>query len=267
MLTKHSCQVPPNHNTQTLNPIIILPAPSGISYEALQYPVPMDQYQLIPLVINTGKIPLINHAVQAPIQYFVPTSENQRVSNDNPAKHSTAPAQHDQYRSTTTQPSPKPAHSNAAQNQLTYKYHPSTTMYSETHVKGQSASQYSYGYKIIDGNSNDQHESRVNGYVPESDGLAEPDKSKRVPENAAGPGNESRASVAPASGRQVPADKLDKQNESNSSRVLKPIVVKPNPKTTKTELKKRYKSVKNTTKLETPINAAIENGILTTLKP
>lgn len=268
LLTKHSCQVPADRDARTLNPIILLqPAPSsGISYEALQYPVPMDQYQLIPLVINTGKIPLINHAVQAPIQYFVPGGENQRAAaNDGPAaRRSTTTATTPQHRG------PKPAYSDDAartSNRPGRGYNrPPATMYSETRVGSRpaAASRYNYGYKIIDG----RHESTSGG----GGSATAPDESERfaaaAAASAARTGDGSRARVRGPP--QNPADGPSARDESGASGALslRPIVVKPDPKTTKTALKKRYKTVENGTKSETPINAANANGIIvTTLRP
>lgn len=81
LLARHSCQ---DRNTDTLsNAVVIsLPTPSGISYESLHYPLAAEQqYQAIPpLTINTGRIPLIRHAVHAPMQYFTSNADDRRTS-------------------------------------------------------------------------------------------------------------------------------------------------------------------------------------------
>lgn len=81
LLARHSCQ---DRNTDTSSnaAAIALPAPSGISYESLHYPLAAEQqYQAIPpLMINTGRIPLIRHAVHAPMQYFTSNTGNRQTS-------------------------------------------------------------------------------------------------------------------------------------------------------------------------------------------
>lgn len=258
MIAKQFCQVMPDQNTESLNPIILLPASSGISYEALHYPVPLEPYQVIPLVINTGKIPLINHAIQAPIQYFVPNGANQPIPRYDPMQYSTP--QHEN-RPTARQSSIKYS-STPVDNQPTYNYYPPTTMYSETHV-GQPSSRYSYGYKIIDGtigNSNNQDKLRDNTNVPENYILAEPDGTKRIFEYESNPEAGFKTVV-----HKQKLDNTDRENEFNMSRAIKPIVVRPDLKTMKTELKKHYKNT--TTNLETPSNVTNRDRNMTTLKP
>lgn len=254
LLAKYSCQVPHNHqhNTESLNPVILLPASSGISYEALHYPMPAEQYQLIPLVINTGKIPFINHAVQAPIQYFTPNRENRQISNyDSSSRH--------EYQST-TQHNLIATYSNTQnKNQPTYKYYPPTTIYSEKHVEGQPAMRYSYGYKIIDGDigdSNRQRGFRDNGnIISESyNSLEKQKRSKNVFEFTDNP----KANVHVI----VHKQNLDKANQDDKlylSKTLKPIFVRPDITTIQTELRKHYK---NTTSLGIPTNVTNQNEIL-----
>ncbi|VVC35903.1 Hypothetical protein CINCED_3A006058 [Cinara cedri] len=259
LLAKHSCQVlHDHHNTEPLNPIILLPASSGISYEALHYPMPVEQYQLLPLVINTGKIPLINHPVQAPIQYFIPNRENRQISNyDSTTRH--------EYRST-TQNSPKTPYSNAQNtNQPKYKYNLPTTIYSEKHVEGQPELRYSYGYKIIDGDigdSNGQRELGENGnIISESYNSLEEsaDRSKNVFQSTDNPKSNFRAVV-----RNQKLDNADRDDKLDLLKALKPIIVRPDVTTIQTELKKHYK---NTTSLGTPNNVANHNRNLTTFQP
>uniref|UniRef100_A0A2S2PQA8 Uncharacterized protein n=1 Tax=Schizaphis graminum TaxID=13262 RepID=A0A2S2PQA8_SCHGA len=271
ILEKHSCQVPPDRSTKSLSPIIILPASSGISYESLHYPVPAEQqYQVIPLVINTGKIPLINHAVQAPIQYFVPKSENQRTPIYESAQY--LPAQ--DKRVQTRNPETK-LYSNdeKIENRPTYdrnNYSPTATatVYSETRVDGQPSSRgYSYGYKIIDGrvgDSNDRHDVAkiVNDGGPANIHLSRPKERNRVFDQT----TNSDAKLQETDDERK-TDKSEPQNNGpdNISRALKPIVVKTELNATETELKKYYKKVKNP---ETPINKVTnKNRKLTTINP
>lgn len=258
LLAKYSCQVPHDHqNTESLNRIILLPASSGISYEALHYPIPVEQYQLIPVMINTGKIPLINHPVQAPVQYFIPISENRQISSNYDSSSSS-----DDYRSTTRH-SPTTTYSNTqSTNQPTHnKNYPPTTIYSEKHVEGQPALRYSYGYKIIDGdigNSDRQPEFGDNSnIISESyNSLETPNRSKNVFQYTDDP----KASFHTVVHKQK-LDKADQDGKLDSSKAIKPIIVRPDITTIQTELKKHYK---NTTSLATPAN---QNGNLTTLKP
>lgn len=265
MFAKNSCQVPPDPRSESLSPIIILPASSGISYESLHYPAPVDQqYQVIPLVINTGKIPLINHAVQAPIQYFVPNSENRQT------QYSKARDEH--------LPLGKPetailySNDEQTENRPTYdgNNYPSTataTVYSETRVDGLPASRrYSYGYKIVDGHvgdSNDRHDIPmiVGGDGPASyNNLSGPDETDSVFERAIDLGVESQVN------RRKPEESDDRRDDAqdNISRALKPIVVKTEMNTTKRELKKCYKKITNP---ETPVHSDQKNGKLTTINP
>lgn len=132
LFAQHSCQQ--DHSAKPLSPVVLLPAPSGISYESLHYPVPAEQlYQVIPLVINTGRIPLISHAVHAPIQYFMPNGgDNQRTSAD----------QHPAAAQPTAPRNSRPAYPSTANERRS-----PTAMYSETHAEGQPTSRYG----IVDG--------------------------------------------------------------------------------------------------------------------
>ncbi|XP_015372701.1 PREDICTED: uncharacterized protein LOC107167976 [Diuraphis noxia] len=257
ILSKNSCQVPTDPRTDSLSPIIILPSKSGISYESLHYPVPADQqYQAIPLVINTGKIPLINHAIQAPIQYFVPNSENRRALIYDSAKYSKARNERPQLRS----PETSILYSNDEQqteNRPTYdgnnNNYPSTataTVYSETRIDGLPESRrYSYGYKIIDGHvgdSNDRHDAPI---IVGSDGLAnynnlsEPHETDIVFKGTIDLSTELQGAAI----TRKSDGSNDRRNDrpDNISRALKPVVVKTELNTTKTELEKYYKNVTN----------------------
>lgn len=89
LLGRHSCQ---DRNTDT--PSNALPTPSGISYESLHYPLAAaeQQYQAVPpLTINTGRIPLIRHAVHAPMQYFTSNTGNRRTSAEAATTRRSAP--------------------------------------------------------------------------------------------------------------------------------------------------------------------------------
>ncbi|XP_003244496.1 uncharacterized protein LOC100570753 [Acyrthosiphon pisum] len=275
ILANHSCQVPPNRSNESLSPIIILPAPSRISYESLHYPVPMDQqYQVMPLVINTGKIPLINHAVQASLQYFAPlNNDNRRAPIYDSVQYSTDRDERLQLR---RNPNTSILYSNDEQteNRPTYRgygndnNHPpaaTATVYSETRIDGPP---YSYGYKIIDdhvGDSNDRYDAPtiVDGDRPTSyNKLSDPDETDGVFEHKIGPGAGPRAV---ANGRK-PGESDDRRDggPDNIPRALKPIVIKTESNTTKTELKKYYKKVTNP---ETPVKEAKQNGKLTTINP
>lgn len=235
LLEKHSCQVPTDHNTKSLNPIILLPAASsGISYEALHYPISMEQYQLIPLVINTGKIPLINHAEH----YFIPNSENQQTSSHDQQSNS-----HDKNRSITQQLSPI-TNSNTRHigNQPTYNYYPPTSMYSETRVEHQPSSLYSYGYKIIGGNVdnlNTQHQLKDN--LSGNYNFEEGDKTKTIFETNS---NDQEAKFNLVIKKQKLVDQYDQKKELNMFEASKPIVM-PDLKTEKTKFKKRYNNKRN----------------------
>lgn len=192
----------------------------------------MEQYQLIPLVINTGKIPLINHAEH----YFIPNSENQQISN------------HDQYSNneyqTTTQLNPI-TYSNTRHvgNQPTYNYYPPATMYSETRVGSQPTSLYSYGYKIIGGNvdnSNTKHKLRDN--LLESYNFEEADRTKTVFETNT---TDQKAKLNSVNNKQKLTDRDDQKDESNVFKASKPIIVRPDLKTEKTEFKKKYNNTRN----------------------
>lgn len=145
VLAKHSCQGPASS--------------SGISYESLHYPGPAEQYHAIPLVINTGKIPLINHAVQAPIQYFVPNNGGEN-NGQSTTTHDPSSAQHSPTRrhrpaaaapanqpdaamllSRTLSPSPRDAENRQPAR---------TAIYSETGTQQHNSSHGEY--KIIVGN-------------------------------------------------------------------------------------------------------------------
>ncbi|XP_025199662.1 uncharacterized protein LOC112597707 [Melanaphis sacchari] len=257
MLAKHACQVPPNYSTKSLNPIILLPASSEISYESLHYPVPVEQqYQVIPLVINTGKIPLINQAIQAPIQYFVPKSENQHTPIYESAQYLPTRDERVQLRNPETILN---SNDQEIKNRLTYdrnNYSPTATakFYSTTHVDGRPASRgYSYGYKIINGHVdglNDQHnvpritdDGRSASYH-----LSKSEETDKVFEHKIEPNSK----LQDANNKRK-TDKFESQNNGpdNTTRTFKPIVVKTELNATETELKKYYKKVKNS---ETPIN-------------
>lgn len=259
----------PDRSTESLNPIIILPASSGISYESLHYPVPAEQqYQVIPLVINTGKIPLINQAVQAPIQYFIPKSENRR----SPMYEST---QHLPAKDKRVQPNTETmlySNDEEIENRPTYDRNNdppigTATVYSETHVNGQPASQgYSYSYKIIRGHvgdSNDRHD------VPRIIDNDEPSNHHRPHETDT---MLEHIKIDPSAklqeaNNELKTDKSKSRNNKpdNISRIFKPIVVKTELNATESELKKYYKKVKNA---ETPINKAPNTREkLTTVNP
>lgn len=261
----------PDRSTESINPIIILPASSGISYESLHYPVPAEQqYQVIPLVINTGKIPLINHAIQAPIQYFIPKSENQRSSIYESTKYLLT-------RDKRVQPNTETmlySNDEEIENRPTYDRNNDSpigtaTVYSETRVSGQPASQgYSYGYKIIRGHvgdSNDQHDvSRI----VDNDGLSnhhisKPHETDRMLEPIT---IDPSAKSQEANNEQKTDKSKPRDNKpDNISRIFKPIVVKTELNATETELKKYYKKIKN---VETPINKAPNiREKLTTINP
>jgi len=216
--------------------------------------MPVEQYQVIPLVINTGKIPLINHAVDAPIHYFKPNSENRVTVGYNTGQYLNI-HNHD-YR-TTTQPNQKTYSVAQIDKQPTKKYNAPTTIYSETRVEGQpSLQRYSYDYKIINGNvgdnSNDQVLKNDDYEVPESYILAESDTIKKISEYNANSKTKLR--------RVIQREKSHKGHEEDKitlSKALKPIVVRPDPKTVNTELKKHYK---NTTNSEKSIIATNQNG-------
>lgn len=280
-LAKHSCQVPPDHgNGESLSPIIILPASSGISYEALHYPIPVEQYQIIPLVINTGKIPLINHAVQAPIQYFIPhnnnnnNNENQRVSNYEPVQY-THPRLSLYHQPPNTQQQHYPNKFSKSQlddrNRPSYHHHnppyyPPTTIYSETHVDGQPSSRYSYGYKIIDG---DVGHSSIgqNEPINDNNGGDPLSGSYRLAAESDGTSRDRGFEYTEAKYTKQNVNKANDEednDELNSTKALKPIIVRPDVKKTQKELKNHYK---NTTNLVTPTtNMTNQNGNSTTLK-
>lgn len=245
--------------------MIILPSKSGISYESLHYPVPVDQqYQVIPLVINTGKIPLINHAVQAPIQYFVPNSENRRSPiYDSPKLDSAARNERPQLRSN---PDTSILYSNDEQrteNRPAYEgnnnNHPATataTVYSETRVDDglPESRRYSYGYKIIDGHvgdPNDRHDYApmiVGGDGPAIyNHLSGPDETDIVFERITIEPSAELQQAAAAANTRKSDESDDRQDDGpdNISRALNPVVVKAELNTTKTELKKYYKKVTN----------------------
>ncbi|XP_025416198.1 uncharacterized protein LOC112687612 isoform X2 [Sipha flava] len=256
---KHTFQIPPDQNIDLLNPILLLPAPSGISYESLHYPMPLDQYQVVPLVINTGKIPLINHSVQAPIQYFIPDSENQRTSKSyDPLQSSNLSHQH---RSTARQVT-KTYSNSRTENRSKQKHYPPTTMYSETHVESQPTSRYSYGYQIIDDNienSNDQRESSDNdntsgNYNNKLSGLT---RIQTVFEYT----NTPNANTVV---QKQNTKETRQKNETSVSTDSNPIVLRSGMNITKTELKKQYMNITN---LETSNNVTNKNGNVTTLKP
>ncbi|KAF0761747.1 Uncharacterized protein FWK35_00011005 [Aphis craccivora] len=271
-LAKHSCQVAPNRSTESLNPIIILPASSRISYESLHYPVPAEQqYQVIPLVINTGKIPLINHAVQAPIQYFVPKSENRR----SPIYEST---QYLLTRDKRVQPNTETMlYSNYGEieNRPAYDHNndPSVgtaTVYSETRVSGQPASQgYSYGYKIIRGHVGDSNDRHDVPRIVDDDGPSSNYNTSRPHETDTMLKHitiDPSAKLQEANNERKTDKSKPRDNKSeNISRSFKPIFVKTELNATETELKKYYKKVKNA---ETPINKAPNTREkLTTINP
>lgn len=258
-LVKHTCQIPPDHNTNLLSPILLLPAQSGISYESLHYPMPLDQYQVVPLVINTGKIPLINHSIQAPIQYFIPSSENQRTSKSyNPVQSSNPSYQH----RSTVQHVTKTYSNSQTENRSTQKYYHPTTMYSETHVENQPTTRYSYGYQIVDGNIgnlNDPHKSSENGNTlgNYNSNLSGSTRTQMAFEYT----NTPNANTVV---HKQNAEETRQKNEPSASTGSNPIVVRSDMNTTKTELKKQYK---NLTNLETSNNVTNKNGNITTLKP
>lgn len=240
LLGTHRCrQVPApatDHNAEPPSPIILLPeaGTTSISYETLHYPVPADQYQLIPLVINTGKIPFVNHAVQAPIQYFIPNSENKRMSNYDPLQQHSASTKH------------KPitySNSRLIENRATYKHCPPPTTYSETHVESQPSSPYSYGYEIIDGEVSDDRLRELrddDSYnLPELDGI------KRIYQYMTNHHHQRTRSRAVDRELYRVGQEDDRDMSSKAS---KPIIVRSD---TKTELKKHYK---NTTNFETSTN-------------
>lgn len=257
LLAKHcTCQISPDQNTEALRPIFLMPAPSGISYESLHYPMPLDQYQVVPLVINTGKIPLINHAVQAPIQYFIPNGKSQRTSESyDPAQSSKLSHQ----QRSTTQRITKTYLNSKTENLAAHKYYPPTTIYSETHVESQpAASRYSYGYQIIDGNignSNDQSETSDDNNTLEnfkSNMQSGSTRTQMVIEYT----NMPNANTVVVHKQNV--------NESIASTTDSNPIVRSDTEITKTQLKKHYR---NKTNLETSTNVTNQNGNLTTLKP
>lgn len=275
ILARHSCQVPHDSSNESLSPIIILPAPSEISYESLHYPVPAEQqYQVIPLVINTGKIPLINHAVQAPIQYFVPDNDNRRAPIYDSAQYPTARDERLQLR---RNPDTSILYSNDAQtenrpNRDDHDNYPpaaTATVYSETRVDGLAAPlRYSYGYKIIDsrvGGSNDRHDAPIivggDGPIGHNN-LSSPDEVDGVFGRPTGSGDGLQA----ASNGRKPDESDDRRDAGPGDipRALKPIVVKTESDTTKTELKKYYKKVTNP---ETRVKETKNNGKLTPINP
>jgi len=232
-----------------------------------------QQYQVIPLVINTGKIPLINHAVQAPIQYFAPpNNDNRRAQIYDSAQYST-----DRNERLQLQRNPDTSILNLndeqTENRPTYRgygndnNHPpaaTATVYSETRVDGvPSSRRYSYGYKIIDGRvggSNDRNDAPtiVGGDRPTSrNRLSGPEDG--VFERTIGPG----AGLRTAANGRKPDESDDRREDrpDNIPRALKPIVVKTESNTTKTELKKYYKKVTNP---ETPVEEAKKNEKFTT---
>lgn len=231
LLGTHGCrQAPADRNTEPSSPVVLLPGArtAGISYEALHYPVPADQYESIPLVINTGKIPFVKHAVQAPIQYFLPKSESQRMSNHDPVRQHSA--------SSSEQIPMTYSNSRLIENQRPRNHYTPTTIYSETRVdKGRPSSPYSYGYEIIDGRVGEHRPRRIYQYTT----------------NHHGQGTKSRDAVD---------GKLHGAGRDLPSRVLKPIIVRPD---VKTELKKHYK---NATNLETSTKKIVlkNAGISTT---
>lgn len=250
LLAEHSCQTPSE------TPIILLPAPSRISYESLHYPIPPDQYQLIPFVINTGKIPLINHPVQAPIQYLIPhRKENQQVAKINrdldqysflPRGPTIAKQQSDKYQ---------------IRNSLTKKnYYSPTTIFSKKHVDGLPSSKYSYGYEIIEDDIGGP-ESMINGQ--KSRNLEkEPDRIQRVYEYIDHPEHNHSIFNTVVHHRH----QIDKTNDDlNQFKDLKSIIVKPDLNTINTQLKKHYK---NATNLVIPSNTTInQNNNLTSATP
>lgn len=251
LLGTHRCRQAPvpaaDRNTEPLSPVILLPGAgtAGISYEALHYPVPADQYELIPLVINTGKIPFVNHAVLAPIQYFIPNSENQRMSNYDPFQ---------QHSASSEQIPITYSNSRLIENQRTDKHYTPTTIYSETHVEGRSSAPYSYGYEIIDGQVGDDRPRELRGDGGYS--LPELDRTRRIYPYTT---NQNRQG---AKSRAVDRKLYRAGREDGGDlpfRALKPIIVRPD---TKTELKKHYK---NTTNLETSTNKLnLQNSVSST---
>lgn len=262
----------PDRSTESLNPIIILPASSGISYESLHYPVPVEQqYQVIPLVLNTGKIPLINHAVQAPIQYFVPKSENRR----SPIYEST---HYLLARDKRVQPNTETmlySNDEEIEKRPTYVHNNdlpigTATVYSETRVSGQPVSQgNSYGYKIIRdhvGDSNDRHDvpKIVDDDGPSSHhNISRPHKTDKMLGSIT---IDPSAKLQEANNEKKTDKSKPRDNKpENIFRTFKPIVVKTEFQATETELKKYYKKVKNA---ETPINKAPNTREkLTTINP
>jgi len=213
--------------------------------------------------------------IQAPMQYFVPNNDNRRP----PGTYDSAqyPTARDERLQLRRNPDTSILYSNDAQteNRPTYRdgndnYYPpaaTATVYSETRVDG--LPRYSYGYKIIDGrvgSSNDQHDAPaiVGGDRPTShNSLSDPDETDGVLESTIG--HRGAGLQAAANGRK-PDESDDRRDDGpdNIPRALKPIVVKTESNTTKTELKKYYKKVKNP---ETPIKETKKNEKLTTINP
>jgi len=145
------------------------------------------------------------------------------------------------------------------------------TVYSETRVDGLPAPlRYSYGYKIIDsrvGGSNDRHDAPmiVGGDGPTSyNNLSGPDETDGVVGRATGLGDGLQQAAA---NERKPPDESDDRRDARPDdipRTLKPIVVKTESDTTKTELNKYYKMVKNP---ETQVKETKNNGKLTPINP
>lgn len=200
---------------------------------------------------------MINHPVQAPIQYFIPhREEDQQV-----AKRSRDPDQYStlSHRSTTAR---QQSDNFQIRNRPAKKiYYPPTTIFSEKHVEGQPSSRYSYGYEIIEGDVGSPDEPRVDGQKIRN--LDEPDRIQRVYEYIDHPEHNNYPIFNTVVHHR---QHVDKTNDNwNQFKDLRPIVVKPDLKTISTQLKKHYK---NATNLEMPNNTTVNpNNNLTTVKP
>ncbi|XP_050525377.1 uncharacterized protein LOC126896525 [Daktulosphaira vitifoliae] len=173
LFAKTTGQALPQQNPEPFNPynafVPLNHQPVGISYEALQYPLPGEHYQVIPLTLSSGRIPFIHQTVQSPIQYFNPNIETQPSPSYNPVPQNVQPRTEE-----------RPLQYNS--NELVQNGIPNE--------RQQPSAHYSYGYTIEDNNTGDlkdQHEIRDGDTVSGRYSLVEPDGTRRIVEYTASP--------------------------------------------------------------------------------
>ncbi|XP_050424025.1 uncharacterized protein LOC126835458 [Adelges cooleyi] len=228
--TRAASQQSNERNAESLNPLIFVPAASsGISYESLQYPMPGEHYQVIPLTVSSGRIPFIHQPVQSPIQYYQPEPERRVAASYEPVPSQQLTPRRREGQSRPSQPYNPNGQDYNGQNFKSQNINgfrqPEGLKQSEglRQPEGWPQARYSYGYTIEDsstGDLKDQHEIREGDNVSGRYSLVEPDGTRRIVEYTATPDTGFNAVV-----RKEIFNRGGRPNESYQPKPLMPIIV------------------------------------------